>query len=225
MEESVSDLPPYQNPRIEETQVDSFPVVVAEISNIREGRTPRSHLRVLGGSGTGVAGHPLVYADRYTRDGGDETYSYARHNVDQMALLEGLEEFLARAIHVDFTELRKRPAFGAVQTDDGMEEFEYPSYLAAVDAMKSRPMLFARLNFPFGDITVEFQEQADVTGDEFRFLSEGVLSRSLERPLFAFDATKSDIWTRFLASIHWARDRVDPEVLRQVLRMATRVAA
>ena len=225
MEESVSDLPPYQNPRIEETQVDGLPVVVAEISNISEGQTPRSHMRVLGGSGSGVAGHPLVYADTYTRVEGDETYSYARHSVDQMAFLERLEEFLATAILVDFMELGARPAYGVVQTDDGMEEFEYPSYLAAVHAMKSRPIIFARLNFPFGDITVEFQEKADVTEDELRFLSEGMLQRSLERPLFAFDATKSDIWTTFLASIHWARDRVDVEVLRQVLRMATRVAA
>ncbi len=218
-------LPPYENPQVTERVVDGLAVVEAEVRNIREGRSPRSHLRIIGGPDTTVAGHALVYADTYTRSPEDETYSYARHGVEQMALLEKLEGFIATDLLVEFTELINRRAVGVMQTKDEIWDFEYPNYLRAVDGMKSQPLIFARLNFPFGDITIEFQDQADVAEDEFRALAEGTLQRGLERPLFAFDATNSDIWTTFLASIHWARDQVEPEILRQVLRMAARVTA
>jgi hypothetical protein len=218
-------LPPYENPQVTENVIEGLAVVEAEVRNIREGRSPRSHLRIIGGPGTSVAGHALVYADTYTRSPEDETFSYARHGEDQMALLEKLEGFIATELLVEFIELRNRPAVGVMQTESEILDFKYPNYLRAVEEMKSRPLLFARLNFPFGDITMEFQEQADLAEDEFRALSEGTLQRDLERPLFAFEATNSDIWTTFLASIHWARDRVEPEVLRQVLRMAARVTA
>jgi len=216
---------PYENPQITERVVDGLAVIEAEVRDIREGRSPRTHLRIIGGPDTNVAGRTLVYADTYTRSPDDQTYSYARHGVDQDGLLEGLESFLATALLVEFGELRNRPAVGVMQTESEIREFEAPTYLAAVAAMKRQPLIFARLNFPFGGISVEFQKQPDIAENEFRFLSEGTLQRDLERPLFGFDATRSDIWTTFLLSIHWARDRVEPEVLRQVLRMAARVTA
>lgn len=225
MEEGGSTFPPYENPKIDEIQIDGLTVVTAEVANIHEGRSPRSHFRIIGGPKTSVAGHTLVYSDTYTRTPEDEVYSYARHNVDQRVLLERLEGFLTSALVTDFAELVHRPATGVMQTADEMTEFEYSGYLEAVDAMKSAPLIFARMNFPFGDMTVEFQHPADIAENEFRCISEGTLQRDLERPLFAFEATKSDVWTTFLASIHWARGRVQPEVLRQVLKMAARVPA
>lgn len=218
-------LVPYPNPQITEREIGGLAVLEAEVRNIYEGGSTRTHLRIIGAPHTNVAGRALVYADTYSRSPEDETYSYARHNVDQIRLLEGLEGFIASALLVEFMELRNRPAVGVMQTEDEIREFEATTYLAAVEAMKSQPLIFARLNFPFGDITIEFQEQADVPNSEFRAIAESTLQRELERPLFAFDATRSDIWTTFLASIHWARGLVPEEVLRQVLRMASRVAA
>jgi hypothetical protein len=218
-------IPPYENPEITEKDVDGLAVLEAEVRDIYEGGTKRSHLRIIGAPHTVIAGRALVYADTYSRSPEDETYSYARHDMDQIRLLERLEEFLATALIVEFEELRNRPAVGVMQTRDEMREFEAPTYLNAVTAMKAQPLVFARLNFPFGDITMEFQERPDIAESEFRMLAERKLQREIDRPVFAFDATRSDIWTAFLTTIHWAREMVPPEVLRQVLRMACRVAA
>jgi hypothetical protein len=223
MADGVSSFPPYPNPKIEETQVDGFPVVVAEIPAIGPGESSRSHLRVIGAEGTPVAGHPLIYSDTYSR--GNRTICYARHSVGQKVFLQRLEEFLTGAIAVDFGELRNQSTRCVLQTQDGMRTLDGLPYQAAIDAMKREPLIFARLNFPFGDMTVDFREDADIVNDEFRFISDGTLQRSIESPVFVFDATKAidDVWTPFLASIHWARDRVKPDVLLRVLMLGTRV--
>jgi hypothetical protein len=221
----ASPFAPYENPEITEKDVDGLSVLEAEVRDIDEGGSRRTHLRIIGAPHTVVAGHALVYADTYSRSPVDETYSYARHDMDQIRLLEGLEGFLASALVDELGELRNRAAVGVMQTQDEMREFELPSYLDAVAAMRSQPLIFARLNFPFGDITIEFQDRADLAENEFHAIAERTLQREIDRPVFAFDATRSDIWTTFLASIHWARGLVRPEVLQEVLRMACRVTA
>lgn len=221
-------LPPYPNPQRTDRVIGGLSVVEAEVRNIYEGGSTRAHLRIIGAQQTNVAGRPLVYADTYSRYPADETYSYARHDLNRTVLLQHLEKYLSNVLRVGFSELRDRSAVGVMQTENELWEFEYPTYLEAVAAMRAQPLIFARLNFPFGDITIEFQDWADVTENEFRALNLGGLQRELERPLFAFDATRStrlDIWEPFLASIHWARGLVPQDVLRQVLRMASRVTA
>lgn len=225
MAESAASLPsglppPYRYSRLSERDIDGLKVLEVEVSDIKEGRSPRTHLRMIGGEGTDVAGRALVYTDLYSRTPEDEIYSYARHSVGQEELLQMLKEFLASAAVTDFGELRNRKARSVMQTRERLWEFTFPTYGAAIETMQREPLIFARLKFPFGDITVDFKEKADIPEDEFRFLREGNLQRTLQRPLFAYDATRSDVWTIFLSSIHWARDLVEREVLRQVLRMA-----
>lgn len=215
-----SGVPPYRYSRLSEREIDGLNVVEVEVSDIREGRSPRTHLRTIGGAGTHVAGQALVYTDIYSRAPEDEIYAYARHGTGKEELLQILKEFLASAALTDFGELRNREAQTVLQTTERMWEFTFSNYEAALDAMQREPLIFVRLKFPFGDITAEFKERPDIPENEFRFLSEGTLQRTLGRPLFAFDATRSDVWTTFLASIHWAKDLVEPEVLRQVLRSA-----
>ena len=216
-----SDLPPpYRYSRSSERDIDGLKVLEVEVSDIKEGRSPRTHLRMIGGEGTDVAGRALVYTDLYSRTPEDKIYSYARHSVGQEELLQMLKEFLASAALTDYGELRNREARSVMQTRERLWEFTFPTYAAAIETMQREPLIFARLKFPFGDITVDFKEKADIPENEFRFLREGNLQRTLERPLFAYDATRSDVWTIFLSSIHWARDLVEREVLRQVLRRA-----
>jgi hypothetical protein len=77
-----SDLPPpYRYSRSSERDIDGLKVLEVEVSDIKEGRSPRTHLRMIGGEGTHVAGRALVYTDLYSRTPEDKIYSYARHSV------------------------------------------------------------------------------------------------------------------------------------------------
>lgn len=226
MPEAAPAYPPYPNATIGAERAGDFPVVTAEIPKLGESGRYRSHLRIIGAPGTPVAGHPLIYSDTYSRN--DRTIGYARHSVDQETFLGRLEEFLAGIIATELGELRNQSTRCVMQTREKMDTLDNVTYQAAIDAMKAKPsqLIFARLNFPFGDMTVDFRDDAEVIKDELSFTSEKTLQRRIESPLFVFDATESTgepVWTPFLASIHWARDRVKPEILRQVLRLGTRV--
>jgi hypothetical protein len=68
-------------------------------------------------------------------------------------------------------------------------------------------------------MTVNFGPQASVK-NELDCISREMLSPTLEAPLFAFDASRSDVWLNFLTTIHWARNLIAPAVLRSILRIA-----
>jgi hypothetical protein len=215
----------YQNLRVEETQIADYPLVVVEVANLPEGRYVRSHQRVIGGGETPISGHAMIYSDTYSGAPQEPTYSYARHDVDQQRFFSLLDEFVSTAMLIDYPELRSGSAKCVVQTLDELKEVEYESYPTAARSLQSIPLIFARINFPFGDMTVEFKPETSIPGGELDLVSRGMLTKQIESPLFAFDASKSDLWPSFLTSIHWARHLVEPEVLRAILRLAARAIA
>jgi hypothetical protein len=214
----------YPNPNIETAIVEGYPVVSAQVSDLPGGRYPREHRRILGGEGTDVAGRALIYSDTYVGAPGDPTYAYARHEVDRTEFFARLEEFLTVAILVDFPELRDRKARCVFQTHDELQDVDFDSYLVAAGVLGSQPVEFARLYFPFGDMTVNFGATS-IVNDELETIANGALTVALEAPLFAFDASQSEVWIAFLAIIHWARNLIAPEVLRAIVGMATRAYA
>lgn len=220
MDDPESEVRAYPNPQIETTLVKGFPVIIAEVSNPSAGRYRRTHRRIIGAGDTEVAGRPIMYSDTYADAPGTPIYAYARYDVDQAEFSRLLEEFLTTAILLDFPELQDRPAQSVLQTRDEINEVEFASYLAAVRSLGSQPLEFARLYFPFGDMTVNFGPQTSVVKNELACISREMLSPALEAPLFAFDASKSDVWLNFLMTIHWARNLVAPVVLRSILGMA-----
>jgi hypothetical protein len=233
----------YPNPQIETTLVEGFPVIIAEVSNPSAGRYRRTHRRIIGAEDTEITGRPIIYSDTYADAPGSPVYAYARYDVDQVEFSGRLEDFLTMAILVDFPELQNRKAQAVLQTRDEINEVEFPefqdqpaqavlqtrgeinevefaSYLVAVRSLRSRPLEFARLYFPFGDMTVDFGPQAFVVKNELDCISREMLSPTLEAPLFALDASRSEVWLNFLMTIHWARNLVEPAILRSVLGMA-----
>lgn len=211
----------YQHVKGEERRVDEYSVVTAEVPPLKEGRYTRQHQRVIGGLSSPVRGRTLIYSDTYTDAPDTPTFAYARHDLDQQTFLARLEEFVNSAILLDFPELRNAAARCVIQTDEELREAEFESYAAAVTAMKSIPLLFARLFFVFGDMTVEFKPNPSFVEGELDSLSLGVLTRAVESPLFCFDVSKSDIWFPFLVSIHWARELFPVPTLRSIVAMAT----
>jgi hypothetical protein len=207
MDDPENEVRTYPNPQIETTLVESFPVVVAEVSNPSAGRYRRIHRRIIGAEDAEVAGHPIVYSDTYADAPGSPIYAYARHDVNQAEFSRLLEEFLTGAILLDFPELQDRPAQSVLQTRNEINEVEFASYLAAIRS-------------PFGDMTVNFGPQASVVENELDYISREMLSPALEAPLFALDASKSEVWLNFLMTIHWARNLIAPAVLRSILGMA-----
>ena len=220
MDDPENEVRPYPNPQIETTFVEGFPVIIAEVSNPSAGRYRRTHRRIIGAEDTEVVGRPIIYSDTYADAPGTPIYAYARHDVDRTEFFRLLEEFLTTAILLDFPELQDRPAQSVLQTRDEINEVEFASYLVAVRSLRSRPLEFARIYFPFGDMTVNFGPQASVVKNELDCISHEMLSPALEAPLFALDASKSDVWLNFLMTIHWARNLVEPAILRSVLGMA-----
>lgn len=220
MDDPANEVRTYPDPQIETTLVEGYPVVIAEVSNPSAGRYPRTHRRIIGAEGTEVASRTIIYSDTYADAPAAPTYAYARHDVNRAEFFQLLEEFLTTAILLDFPELRNRKAQSVLQTRDAINEVEYESYLVAVRSLRSEPVEFARLYFPFGDMTVNFAPQPSVVDNELDCISRGMLSTVLEAPLFALDASKSDVWLTFLTAIHWARSLIAPVVLRSILGMA-----
>jgi hypothetical protein len=214
----------YPNPHVETAIVEGYPLVFAQVSDLPGGRYPREHRRILGGEGTDFAGRALIYSDTYVSAPGDPIFAYARHDADRAEFFERLDEFLTGVILIDSPELRDHKAQCVFQTRDELQEVNFDSYLHAAGALVSRPVVFARLYFPFGDMTVNFGPASTVS-DELETISNGALTAQLEAPLFAFDASQSDVWITFLTAIHWARNQIAPEVLRTIITMGARAYA
>jgi hypothetical protein len=212
----------YRNLRIEDTQMGDYPLIVVEAANLREGKYVRSHQRVIGGGTTRIAGHTMIYSDTYAGAPREPTYAYARHDVDQQKFFALLEEFVSTAILLEYPELRGKEAKCVVQTADELREVEYESYFTAIHTLQSISIKFARISFPFGDMTVEFKPETLIPGGELNLVARGMLTKQVESPLFAFDVSDSDLWVSLLTSIHWARHLVEADVLRSILRLAAR---
>jgi hypothetical protein len=223
MDEPLPDREMYENVKVETRQVGEYSVVTAEVPEFSDGRYARIHLRVIGETGTPAEARAIIYSDTYAGAPGSPTYAYARHGLDQQDFLSRLEEFVSTVLLVDFSELRGATARCVMQTAEELKTEEFQSYLDAITALKAQPLIFARLYFVFGDITMDFTAQPSLVDNDLASLSNGLLTKSVESPLFAFDASKSDVWFSFLASVHWARDLFPPEVLRLMLAMAAPV--
>jgi hypothetical protein len=220
MDEPPLDRSMYENVKIETRQIEEYSVVTAEVPEFRDGRYPRLHLRVMGGAGTPAEGRTMIDSDTYAGAPGSPTFAYARHDLDQQTFLSRLEEFVSTVILVDFSELRGASARCVMQTAEELRAVEFESYLAAIAAMRAQPLIFARLYFVFGDISIDFAAQPTIVENDLAAASSGLLPKAVESPLFAFDASRSDVWFPFLTSVHWARELFPVEVLRSMLVMA-----
>ena len=172
---------------------------------------------------TEAGGQTIIYSDTYMTDRLPTTYGYARHDVEQQTFLSLLDEFITTAVLVEFPELRNSSARCVIQTRNDHKKEEFPSYGEAIASLKSLSLLFVRIYFLFGDMTVEFQESPLIVKNELDLADRGMLRRAIASPLVAFDFSKSDIWSSFLTSVHWARSLLPVDVLRKIARMAARV--
>jgi hypothetical protein len=211
----------YQNVSVQPVRVEGYSIVSVEARNLSGGRYKRDHQRLIAGPETAAQGQTIIYSDTYSNAPRPTTYAYARHDVDQPTFLSRLDEFVATAILVDFPELRNSPARCVIQTRDDLHETKFESYSEAVASLKAVPLIFARLYFAFGDMTVEFKEAPFIIDNELELLSSGILRKPVASPLFSFDVSNSDTWLSFLLSIHWARRLFPVSVLRSIARMST----
>jgi hypothetical protein len=220
MADASAQLPAYENVKVEELSVGRHSIVRVEVPAVSEGKYPRQHTRIIGGGGTPADGRVLIYSDTYSGAPRSPTFAYARHDVKQEEFLSLLETFITTAILVDFSELRGRVVRCVMQTATDLQDTEFPSHDAAIAALRAVPLLFSRIYFPFGDMTVEFGDKPSLVTNELDLIHEGKLARAVESPLFSFDASTSETWQNFLLDIHWARRLFPPDVLRQVTAMA-----
>jgi hypothetical protein len=218
-------FPAYENVKVEEVSVDGYSTIRVEVPAVSEGKYPREHTRIIGGDGTPALGRPLIYSDTYPAAPDSPTFAYARHDSKQSEFLSHLEIFITTVILIDVSELRASQVRCVIQTATDLQDTVFPSLDAAIAALRAMPLLFSRIYFPFGDMTVEFLDNPSVVSNELDLIDQGKLPRAVESPLFSFDASKSDIWQRLLLEIHWARRLFPADVLRQVIAMATRVVA
>jgi len=220
MADTPAQLPAYENVKVEELSVDSYSIVRVEVPAVPEGKYPRQHTRIIGGDGTPADGRALIYSDTYSAAPRSPTFAYARHDVKQTEFLSLLETFITTANLVDFSELRGRVVRCVIQTATDLQDTEFPSLDAAIAALRAVPLLFSRIYFPFGDMTVEFGDKPSLVTNELDLIHQGKLARAVESPLFSFDASTSETWQTFLRDIHWARHLFPHDVLRQVTAMA-----
>lgn len=218
-------LPAYENVKVEELSVDSHSVIRVEVPPVSEGKYPRQHTRIIGGNGTPALGEALIYTDTYSSAPKSPTFAYARHDSKQAEFLSLLEIFITTAILVDFSELRASSVRCVIQTATDLQDSEFPSYDAAIAALRAVPLLFSRIYFPFGDMTVEFGDKPSLVKNDLDLIDQGKLPRAVESPLSSFDTSTSETWQKFLLEIHWARRLFPAEVLRQVIAMAAPVVA
>ena len=211
----------YRNVRTTREEVEGFPIIVAETSGMREGGVVREHQRIFAANGA-ASGHPLLYIDSYSGNMPDATFAYARHSENQTKFLDSLAVFYETLVLVQYSELLGREAHAVVQANGSIGERGYESFPSAFRHFRSETLRFVRLYFPFGDITAEFGEHA-ISDNELVLTEQNSLPRRTEFPLFAFDASRSSIWPSFLAEIHWAKTLINPNVLRAVLKLATRI--
>jgi hypothetical protein len=211
----------YRNVKTTREEVEGFPIIVAETSGMREGGVVREHQRIFAAKGT-ASGHPLLYIDSYSGNMPDATFAYARHSESQTSFLDSLAVFYETLVLVQYSELLGREAHAVVQTNGSIGEQDYESFPSAFEQLRLETLRFVRLYFPFGDITAEFGEQA-ISDNELVLTEQNSLPRRTEFPLFAFDVSRTSIWTSFLAEIHWAKTLINPSVLRAVLKLATRI--
>ena len=225
MTDAPAQYPAYENVKVEELSVDSHSIVRVEVPAVSEGKYPREHTRIIGGERTPADGRALIYSDTYSAAPQSPTFAYARHDVKQADFLYLLEAFITTVILVDFSELRGRAVRCVIQTATDIQDTEFSSHDAAIAALRDVPLMFSRMYFPFGDMTVEFVDKPSLVTDELQLIHQGKLARAVESPLFSFDASTSEIWQNFLLGVHWARRLFPPEVLRQITAMAVRQIA
>ncbi len=153
----------------------------------------------------------------------DAAFAYARHDVDKLTFVGLFEQFMDDTIYQNYREATQRPR-AVIQTQDELVESEFGSYPEVLNVLRDKAVIFARLYFPFGDMTVEFaddDEKPRVFSDELSSIANYELPRRIESPLFAFDVSRSDVWSHFLIKIHWAREFIDGTVLQAIIVSAT----
>jgi hypothetical protein len=225
MTDTSAQHPAYGNVKVEELSVDGHSIIRVEVPAVSEGKYPRQHTRIIGGEGTPADGRALIYSDTYSAAPKSPTFAYARHDVKQEEFLSLLETFITTAVLMDFSELRGRAVRCVIQTAADIQDTEFPSPDAAIAALRAVPLMFSRMYFPFGDMTVEFVDKPSLVIDELNLIHQGKLARAVESPLFSFDASISETWQNFLLDIHWARRLFPPDVLRHVTAMSVQQIA
>jgi hypothetical protein len=206
------------------TDTEKYPFIFAETGPLKEDDLKREHSRVIAVEGEHVAGHPIVCTDRYPNSrGADELYAYARHRVTQAEFFAALDRFLEQK-KSDFAEIRHLPFHCVFSVEDEDTFFEGTQlqlpFVESLGTQLKKIDFFRLKKVAFGDISVDFCEQAVVCSDELRLMDEGALSKKMESPLFAFDASASDLWVPFLTDIHWASNLIPRDLLQNLIQHA-----
>jgi hypothetical protein len=82
-----------------------------------------------------------------------------------------------------------------------------------------------RLYTAFGDVSIDFSKDPVIRHDELSFINQKHLSKKIEFPICAFDASESEIWVPLLTKVHWASNLVPKNILEILIRDAARVKA
>jgi len=210
--------PVYPNVKQEYETVQGFPIVTAEAS-IASHEGGRLHKRVLGASPQWpeTLGKPIVYSDSYVRSPGEETYAYARHDVDYARFLVVLDYFFQQQ-RERFPELMDRTFPCWLNQGGKLVEAEVPFPFSLHLPANDGEMEFIRMSLPFGDLSIEFSEPSVQAVSELDFLRRRALQKFVESPLFGFDASSSTVLVPLMAEIHWAAKIVPRRVLGEVLQ-------
>jgi hypothetical protein len=211
----------YPTVQFRKDEIDGYSFLTAETRPLQEGDVKREHQRIIGEKLPGVAGHPIVYSDRYSSTRPDEIYAYARHKADQAKFFASLDAFLER-LNSDLPEVGRGPFRCVVGIEGKLEERQMSLPFTRDAGLNLKTMDFFRMSVPFGDMCVEFGK-AKVHEDELTLVEDHALPRKIESPLFGFDAVNSDIWVPFMAEIHWASGLIPGRNLQNLIRAAIRV--
>ncbi len=210
--------PVYPNVKQEFETVEGFSIVTAETS-IVSGEGARVHKRVFGASPQWPAtlGKPIVYSDSYVGSPGEETYAYARHDVDYARFLVVLDYFFQQQ-RERFAELMDRSFPCWLNQGGKLVETQVPFPFSLHLPTNGGEIEFIRMSLPFGDLSVEFSKPRVQAVSELDFLRRKVLQKFVESPLFGFDASTSTLLVPLMAQIHWATKIVPQRVLGEVLQ-------
>ncbi len=215
-------LPVYHSVKSHVGTIEGVSFVVAEVPAVNG----RQHRRVIGLAPQDPAlhGKPLVYADSYPLDN-ERTIVYARHRTSPAEFVAELDNFFLEQL-VDFPELRRRLfqcqmniAGELVEDEVGLPFTEFTN-IVGLDYLR-----FLRLSIPFGDLAIEFGTPTLEIPNQLSGLNRHQLPRALETPLVGCDLTKASVLAVLMSRLHWASDRIPPQILERLIDQMNLVPA
>lgn len=197
----------YQNVKTNLGKVANFSYFTAETDVLEGGG---QHRRIIGFAPGNPDIHfkPIIYGDAYLSTSEPTTYVYARHTSKPSTFFPLLDDFLLANV----PELSGRQFTMDLNVANEPLELQSPLPFTAKMPLQ-HDIRFCRVNLPLGDLTIEFGEPV-VLSSEVR---DKRMTTRLESPLLGCDFSKSTLYAKLMAQVHWASNRIPTDVLIKLM--------